>query len=160
MNKRLFAVLLTLAALLPATVHAATQGTEIGPRIGFSSNPDQFVLGGQLDIPEVAPNISFDPALELGFGDHVTLVQLDFNLHYNFTLQSSKWRPYVGAGVGVGFFNFDSEVGGESDTNFGGNIIVGAAVPTRRGNHFFTELKLGVGDLPDLKLVAGWNFPM
>jgi len=40
----------------------------------------------------------------------------------------------------------------------GGGLVIGAGVPTKSGNRFFTELKLGLGDVPSLKMVAGWNF--
>jgi opacity protein-like surface antigen len=159
MLRKLLAAL-TLAALLPAAAHAAS-ATSIGPRIGFSVDPDQLVLGGQLKVPEVAPKISFDPSLELGVGDDVTLLDLGFNLHYNFDLKDSRWTPYVGAGVSVVFIHFDNVPGDDSDTDIGGNIIVGAAVPTKGGNQFFAELKFGLGgNVPSLKMVAGWNFPM
>src|SRR5437867_7710516 len=70
MLKRLCFVGLLLS-LAPAAVFAAAV-TTAGPRVGFSIDPDQLIIGGQLEIGEVAPKISFDPNLDLGFGDHET----------------------------------------------------------------------------------------
>src|SRR5688572_13815850 len=80
-----------------------------GPRFGFSLDPDQLVLGGQVLIGEVAPNVTFDPNLELGFGDNVTVIGTSFDLHYHFALTNSEWRPYLGAGVGIHFFDQDRQ---------------------------------------------------
>jgi hypothetical protein len=151
-------ILCALCALLPAA--ALAQGameTGIGPRVGVSVNPDQLLLGGQMIVGEIAPNLTFDPSLELGFGDNVTSVAMNFDVHYHFVVQNSKWRPYAGGGIGVGFFDFDN---GGSETDVGANLVVGAGAPTKGGNRFFGELRIGLGDLADLKMVVGWNFKM
>jgi len=150
--------LCALCALLPAA--ALAQGsieTGIGPRVGVGIGPDQVVFGGQVIVGEIAPNLTFDPSLELGFGDDQTTVALNFDLHYHFAVSNSKWRPYAGAGLGVAFFNFD---GGGDETEVGANLVVGAGTPTKGGNRFFGELRIGVGDLPDLRMMVGWNFKM
>ena len=36
--------------------------------------------------------------------------------------------------------------------------LAGADVATKSGSRFFAELKLGFGDSPDMKAVAGWSF--
>src|SRR5262249_1622383 len=126
------------------------------------SGPDQIVFGGQMIIGEIAPSLTFDPNLELGFGDHATVISANMDLHYHFAIQGSPWRPYVGAGVGINFVEVDlpPPFDNTSDTEVGGNLIVGAGVPTSAGNRFFGELKLGIGDSPDLKLMAGWIFKL
>lgn len=151
-------ILCALFALLPAAALAQTSlETGIGPRVGVSINPDQLVFGGQAIIGEIAPNLTFDPNVELGFGDDVTTVALNFDVHYHFVVQNSKWRPYAGGGIGVAFYNFD---GGGDDSEVGANLVVGAGAPTKGGNRFFGELRIGLGDLPDLKMMVGWNFKM
>ena len=66
----------TLVVLPVSAVAATTHATMtravaagIGPRLGFSSSPDQFIAGGQVVIGEVAPNLTFDPNLEIGVGE-------------------------------------------------------------------------------------------
>lgn len=152
--------LLVVAALVafPATLHAAS----IGPRLGFSSDPDQIVFGGQLMFPEVAENLSFDPSVELGLGDDLTIFSINGDFHYHFDVSGSNWRPYAGAGATLSFISWDDDdfPGNRDDSELeaGGGIVIGAGVPTRGGDRFFGELKLGLGDVPDFKLMVGWNF--
>lgn len=153
---------LSLCALLPVTAFAQLR-TGIGPRVGFSVDPDQLLLGGQAIIGEIAPNLTFDPSIELGFGDDVTTVAINFDLHYHFDIENVTWRPYAGFGADILFADFDDDddiPGDDSDTGVGGGLIIGAGAPTSSGNRFFGELKFGLGDVPDLKIVVGWNFKM
>jgi hypothetical protein len=161
MLKRVVCVPIVAALVFLAAPAESASVTGIGPRFGFSLDPDQLVLGGQLLIGEVAPNMTFDPNLEFGFGDNVTVIGLGLDLHYHFKLTNSEWRPYLGAGVGIHFYDQDVQppASDNTSTEVGGNIILGVGVPTG-GSRFFTEMKLGVGDIPSLKMVAGWNFRM
>jgi hypothetical protein len=158
MIKKLF-VLCALVALVPVSALAATRiANTFGPRIGLSNNPDQVVFGGQLSLGEVAPDLSLSPNVEVGLGDHMSLIALNADLQYHFAVQGSSWKPYAGGGLSVNWFSFDDRIGGGSDTQAGVNFLVGAAVPTKTGSQFFSELRLGAGDIPDLKLMFGWNF--
>lgn len=176
MLKRLV-VMCAIAALLPGVALAATHKkskksssrshasagptvTWWGPRLGLSSSPDQFVIGGQLDFREVAPGLSVSPNLEFGMGDNVTWTAVNGDLKHHFVVQGATWRPYVGGGLSVNFWNYSSSFGDASGTEAGANLIFGAVVPTRSGSRFFTEARVGIGDIPDLKLMAGWNFRM
>lgn len=159
MLKRLLLVC-ALGATTAATAQAQAVVGGAGPRVGFSTGPDQIVFGGQLIIGEIAPQLTFDPSLEFGFGDNLTLISTNLDLHYHFVVQGSTWRPYAGGGVAIHFVQFDNPApfGDNSETDIGGSLIVGAGVPTQAGNRFFSELKLGLGDTPDLKIMVGWNF--
>ena len=131
----------------------------VGPRLGFSVDPDQAVLGGQMSV-SFARDWTFNPSLEFGFGDHETVTALNFDGEYHFRLQNSNWTPYLGAGLGVDFVHFDnSPFEDTSDTVTGLNIIIGTGVPTA-SQRLFTELRLGAGDadFPELKGIVGWNF--
>ena len=162
MLKRLLLVC-ALGALLPLAAQASgAVGNEYGFRAGFSTSPDQLVIGGQMSIGEVAPHLSFDPNIELGFGDNTTLIAFNLDMHYHFTLNNTSWRPYVGGGAGVNFIQYDVPpgVGGDNSvTKVAGAFIFGAGVPTKSGNRFFAELTFGLGDYaPDFKMLVGWNF--
>ena len=156
---RKLAFLLVLMTTLPMAAHAVTTES-YGPRVGLSIDPDQLVLGGQMTIGEVAPSLNFVPNIELGVGDHVTLVALNADMHYKLTLHDTDWKPYVGFGLGINFASVDrpAPFDDDSDTEIGGNFILGADVPTKSGSLFFSELKLGLGDIPSLKVLVGWNF--
>lgn len=153
--------LCALCALLPTAAFAAGTFSTFGPRVGFSTGPDQIVFGGQLQMMDVAPDIDLVPSLDFGFGDNTTTVSINGDLHYRFQLSGSKWSPYAGAGIGVHFYSFDhGNFEDNSVTRAGGSVVLGADVPTQSGNRFFSELKLGLGDSPDLKFLVGWNFKL
>jgi hypothetical protein len=149
--------------LVPAAAQAQSPvATGFGPRIGLSIDPDQVVLGGQLVVGELAPDVTFNPSLEFGFGDDVTVIALNIDGQYHFRIQGSAWRPYAGFGIGINFIEIDlpSPFNDISDTEAGANLIVGAGVPTQSGNRFFTEARFGIGDIPEFKLMAGWLFAL
>jgi len=159
MLRRLVLILVFGALSAVPVAHADAVIGGVGPRVGASINPDQLVFGGQLIIGEIAPDLTFDPNLEFGFGDHATVIAANFDAHYHFVISGSSWRPYAGAGLGINFIEIDRGFGNDaSDTEVGLNLIGGAGVPTSSGNRFFGELKLGLGDIPDLKIMVGWNF--
>jgi hypothetical protein len=160
MFRRIVLIVALGALLAPLSARAAAVLGGVGPRVGLSSDPDQLVIGGQAIIGEIAPDLTFDPNLEFGFGDHATVIAANFDLHYHFVVQGSAWRPYAGAGLGLNFIEVDHGFGNDSsDSEVGLNLIGGAGVPTQSGNRFFGELKLGLGDnIPELKVLVGWNF--
>lgn len=161
MSRRLLA--LTLALLLaPAAAHAAGSFQTWGPHIGFSTDPSQVVFGGQLQMGNVAPDIDFVPGVDLGVGDHITLVSLNGDFHYRFTISGATWQPYAGAGIALHFFSWDSGFPGRSasETQAGGSLLFGADVPTQTGSRFFVEGKVALGDGPSFKAMAGWHFKM
>ena len=166
MTRKLLRAVLVVAAL-PAAAFAQSRGTgpvatAWGPRVGFSSGPDQVLFGAQLDLGELAPDFTLTPNFEVGVGDHVTTLSLSGDVHYHFRVQNSPWRPYVGAGLTFIHSSFDNVVPGfnDSSTDLGATIIGGAIVPTQSGSRFFVEGHLGLGDVHDLKLLIGWNFKL
>lgn len=163
MVKRIWITLLFVAALPVAALAQSSGGTgpvatAWGPRFGFSSGPDQFLFGGQLDLGNLAPDLTLTPNVDIGIGDNATTISLNGDIHYHFRVQNSPWRPYVGGGIAFTHINVDVGPSDYSDTDVVANFIFGAIVPTQSGSRFFTELKLGLGDVHDFKLLIGWNF--
>jgi len=151
----------SLASAQTASTSHAQSGNEIGPRVGLSINPDQFVIGGQMNFPlENTHGLAVSPNLELGVGDNVTTIQFNGDLDYHFANQGPTWNPYIGAGLGIAFFDFNNDVGGGSNSEIGVNLIGGLRFHQHNGSHLFTELRVGLGDIPDAKVMVGWNFPM
>ena len=149
---------LALLAVLPA-LSLAGPFTAYGPQFGFSSGPDQFFVGGHLKWGGVAQQLDFVPGIDLGFGDNSTIVSLNGDFHYRLQTKTT-WRPYLGAGIGLHFRSRDNSGPSpdNSDTVAGGHFIAGADVLAKGGSRFFTELKLGFSDSPDMKVAAGFNF--
>jgi hypothetical protein len=66
----------------------------------------------------------------------------------------------VGGGLGVDFISSDApiRIRDDSSTEVGLNLVAGFNVPAGSGDHWFTELRFGVGDIPTLKIMGGYNF--
>ncbi|HDS02006.1 MAG TPA: hypothetical protein ENO22_13165 [candidate division Zixibacteria bacterium] len=133
-----------------------------GPRIGVTIDPDQFHFGGHADFGHFAKHIRLQPNLEIGFGDNLMLLAINFEGSYRFATNWDVWTPYIGAGPGINFYNFDDEGlpdgADDSETEFGFNILGGIEKGISNGDRFFLELKLGFADSPDIKITAGWTF--
>ena len=149
---------LALMAVLPVASSAGSF-TAFGPHLGFSQGPDQIVFGGHLQWGDIAPHLDFVPGVDLGFGDNATIVSVNGDFHYRLDTRT-QWQPYVGGGVGIHFVSFDNPGPGpdNSETQGGGHFIAGADVATKGSSRFFAELKLGFGDSPDFRALAGWSF--
>jgi hypothetical protein len=127
----------------------------IGPRIGLSIDPDQFFFGGHIDFGEAFPHVRFQPNIEIGIDDDVTLVQLDADFHYRFLESWDVWNPYLGGGIGWVHAAFDR---GRDDSDVQIHAVGGIEKYISRGK-FFIETKLGVVDeSPDWKFLVGWTF--
>jgi len=147
--------------LLAFTANAGTRPAGyygMGPRIGFTVNPDQFHFGGHIDFGELTTNLMMVPNLEIGIGDNLTTVAPSFELDYRFRSDWGVWSPYLGGSMGPIFYS--ARHGEGSDTQFGlyieGGIMKGFS--GRNSGYFFIEAKLGLADAPDAKFTIGWTF--
>ena len=119
-----------------------------GLQAGASVSPDQFVGGIHMGFG--AGKLLFVPSIDAGTGDDA--FTLAFNADGHYTLNpDSRLKPYVGAGLTLYDINPDGDAG--SSTEFGGMLIGGIHV-TRK---LFLEGKVGLGDVPDFKVMAGFQ---
>ena len=160
--------LLCLVLLTTSVVASTAFGQELGVRSyglrgGVNLNPDQFNFGAHIDAGRLASRVRFQPGLELGLGNGVTLVSTNFDAHYLFTAR--RVRPYAGGGLGINFIDVTSGIGRGGGLNIEPvlNLVAGAewGAP-RRGSRAFRryllEARVGMGDTPELKLVFGFSF--
>ena len=140
----LFAAL-TLGAL-PSS--AAAQGP--GVRAGVSVDPDQFYFGGHFETRPLVENLHFRPNVEVGFGNDVTSLGLNFEFAYKIPIDNSPWSLYAGGGPALNIYSFDNN----SSTEGGLNVLFGAE--TTQG--LFFEVKLGAMDSPDFKVGVGYTW--
>jgi len=151
----LFFVCVSLAAL-PSTAHADAAW---GVRFGVSSGPDQVLFGGHVETGYVAPSLLFVPSVTLGFGDNVTVLQGNADLHYMLPLEGSALSLYSGGGFGLAFTDYHSDViADNTSTNAGINVLFGVKAPPQNSGQFFVEARAGFIDLPDFELLAGFTF--
>lgn len=150
--KKILLALCGLVILGAAAQPAAAKGN-MGAYIGFATDPDDFMFGLRWTNPLGTEGLYLVPSAEVGFGD-ATMIAGNLDLHYRFK-SSSATKFYAGGGVTLNYFDFD----GGSDTEFGGSVLGGILLkPMKSGKQPFFEVKLGLGDVPDAKFIAGLNF--
>lgn len=114
---RLVVLITALTALAPALAAA-----EIGVRAGRSNDTHENFVGAELLVDLGALNLN--PNIEYSLADNVTAGSANLDLTVDI-LQLSAVRPYVGAGVGLAYFDPDL---GTSTTNVVGNLVGGIVV--------------------------------
>ena len=138
-----FALLLLLAA-------SPSSAQTIGARVGVSAEPDQFYFGGHVETPPLVDRLRFRPNLEIGLGNDLTVVGLNFEFAYHFA-DRNGWNLYGGGGPAL---NFIDREGGDGSAEGGFNVLVG--VQHERG--LFVEVKAGAIDSPNFKAGVGYVF--
>ena len=144
------------AALLLVTTGHAEAHTSAGLHGGFSSSPDQFVIGPHLNLSAVGEDLYVVPSGEIGFGDNVLTLAFNGDLQYRFVVHRSKVRPYAGGGMTMFFFDPDGP--GGSSTNLGVNLLGGIFFGEMNRRPMFLDFKVGLtNEVPDWKLQFGFN---
>ena len=126
---------------------SATAQEAIGLRVGVSADPDQFIFGGHLETAPLLERLVFRPSAEIGVGDDLVVIGLNFEFAFKIDLDRQGWSPYVGAGPAINIIIIDRSSDGRGrgadDTNVEGgfNILIGV----EHEGGLFTELKFIVG---------------
>ena len=130
----------------------------VGVRVGVSADPDQFLFGGHLETAPLLERLVFRPNAEIGVGDDLVVIGLNFEFAFKIDLDDQGWTPYLGAGPAINIIdrNDDRRRRGDDDTDVEGgfNILIGV----EHAGGLFTELKVGALDSPDLKFIVGYTF--
>ena len=155
--RHLVVVLALIALAVPAS--AQEMGFRgLGPRVGVTSDPDQVLGGMQFNFGEFVPHLRFQPNFEFATGDDYDIFSVTAPVHYRFTVQANV-VPYAGGGLTLAYVNVDLPHG-DSDSEFeiAAKAIGGVEWPLSNGNAFFLELNVGIGDIQDVAVLAGWMF--
>ena len=146
------AVLLLGCLAWASNAHAQLPSdVQYGVRVGVSGDPGQFVIGGHIETNPLIKRLTFRPNVEVGFGDSMTLVAVNFEFAYHFDNPKHPWWIYVGAGPAAVWSHVDN-----SDSDFGGGFNFFVGVQHKKG--LFAEVKLGAGDSPTAKFMVGYAF--
>lgn len=154
-----------LLSPLPAAAEMGLRGW--GPRVGLAGDPDQVILGAHFDVGDVAPKLRLVPNVQLGIGDDATVLEGTLPLHYVFGKTDAGFSPYAGGGLAVAWIDVDRDGGGppgpgdefdDSDVELGAKLTGGLEWSLGGRSRFLLELNLGIGDLHDFQVVAGWTF--
>lgn len=158
------------AVLIAAAATARAGGLAYGGwgvRGGFSSDPDQFVVGMHIDLGEPAQNLHVVPNADIGFGDNFTIVTVNPDVTYDLPIEGAG-TVYFGGSIGLVYWNWDYSApfvpgyaGPGPDTDgfdLGVAGIAGYRFPLE-GNPLAVDLKIGITDeYPDLKLMLVYTF--
>ena len=127
-----------------------------GPRVGVAVDPDQFVIGGHIDMGEAIAHLRLQPNLELGFGEDVTNIEINAPLHFRFSEPIDVWSPYAGLELGYSIAFVEDA---KDNADLGVKVVGGFERHLGDGNKFFLEGKLGLSDeTADWKFLVGWTF--
>ena len=95
--------------------------------IGFTSDPDTFLLGFELPV-QVAHEVEIGPLLQLGVADNHTIVAPTLNARYVFDLPSwgvweqrptlRRFHPMVFGGLGFAYIDQDTSSENRDGTGF------------------------------------------
>ena len=159
---------LCLTALLLSIVGGSALAQELdvrsyGLRGGINMNPDQLNFGGHVDAGRFGNRVRLQPSVDVGIGNGLFLASTNFDAHYLFTAR--KFRPYAGGGIGVNFLDVNNGIGRndgldiEPVLNLVGGVEWGASgARSQAFRRYLLEARVGMGDTPELKLIAGFNF--
>ena len=160
MKVRSALVIMALALVCFPVASAAQQ--QVGIRLGLSGDPDQFVFGGHLETSPLVDRLVFRPTGEIGLGDNLVAIALNFEFAYKIAIDDQPWTPYLGGGPAMNIFIHDDDDDGhgrgrngdDTDIEGGFNIMVGI----EHEGGLFTEFKIGALDSPDWKFLVGYSF--
>jgi hypothetical protein len=154
MSRRWWWVLVVVAAFGGA-VPAYAQPRP-GVRAGVSGSPGQFVFGGHVETAPLIEHVTFRPNIEIGVGDNVTLIAINFEFAYWIPIQKQPWSVYLGGGPAAVIQSFRGERAGHGDSGVGGGFNVLVGLQHKEG--LFTEVKVGAMDSPSVKFTVGYVF--
>jgi hypothetical protein len=149
--------LLAAIALLSPVTAFADSGFGFhgwGIRGGLSVDPDQFFVGGHIDLGEFAENVQFIPNVTAGFGDHLTIISINPDVSYSFPVEDIG-ALYVGGLFAFQWIDYESHYL-DTDTEVGLHAIAGLELDAAP---VFFELNVGIDDTPDLKVAVGYAMP-
>ncbi len=154
LSKSVFAgtITLILFVLIPSF---AVAGGLIGPRAGYDFDSDNFVLGVEAELGRAFQSFRFAPSLDFELGDNtVTAINSDFRL-YLFRLPETGLHFYGSVGPTL---LLASSGQGDNNTEIGLSLVAGMKVPMRGQKRYNLELRFGIGDIPELKVMLGILF--
>jgi hypothetical protein len=141
--------LVVFAMCLGGAEIARAQPLSVGIRAGASVDPDQFYFGGHVETGPIVDRIHFRPNVEIGVGNHATVIALNFELAYHFR-SNRPWHAYALGGPALNIVDVNDDTGAH------GGFNLGLGLEHRQG--LFGEIKVGLIDSPDFKIGIGYRF--
>jgi hypothetical protein len=149
------AMVIALGALcmLSSDAHAQivkSPQSQVGFLGGASIDPEQVFVGVFWQTPPLGNRFHIRPGIDGGFGNDVRLATINIDFIARFPIGASGWHFIQGGGPVIVLTTFDDFEG--TDTSAGGSYIIGFA----HDSGFFGEFRIGGGNVPSLKMGAGF----
>lgn len=142
------ATLVGLAALVALATPAAAE-IDGDVRIGYYTDAEEPMIGGGI-LTHLDDRWYFNPNGEYVLVDNGDLLTINADFHYDFPL-NDRWNWWLGAGPALILADPDP---GDSDTDLGANLLVGAGATQGRVRPF-VQGKVVVAD--DSEFVVGFG---
>ena len=151
---------LTVAAGVLVSSPAAAQAqpqisrssqSSVGFQGGVSIDPEQVFVGVFWESPRIGGRFSLRPGIDGGFGNDIRLATFNIDFIARFAIGNSGWNFVQGGGPTIVIVKdplFDS-----TETTAGGSYIIGFS----HDGGFFGEFRIGGGNVPNLKMGAGYQ---
>jgi hypothetical protein len=144
----LLAMLLTIAAASEALAQPA-----VGFTGGGSIDPEQVYVGVFFQTPDIGGRFRLRTGLDGGFGEGLRLGTINIDFVYLLPLGNGPWKFLTGGGPTIVLIRAaDEEFDTGTEVTAGGSWLLGFA----HDDGFFTEFRIGGGNVPNLKFGAGW----
>lgn len=136
----------------------------LGPRVGVSIDPGQFIFGAQADFGDPFPHGTLlFPVIEVAMGENRTLTYIGADLLLKATRTWGRWNPYLGGELAF-IIDYRGLPAGDdaTDTSFGLLALIGMEKGLGPDNRFTVEMKFDLSnrldDTPDFKLITSLTF--
>ncbi len=127
--KKLIAVILILASSV-VSAKAYEGRPTLGLGIGFTVDPETFLIGGKFDFP-LTYGFSLGPLVQIGLSDDEQLYGFSGNIKYTISIpEAPKVLPSLEAGAGV----LVSDQNDDTETSF--LIVLGGGLDYMITDHF------------------------
>ncbi len=174
--KKSIALIALLASAGLAQAEIGYQG--IGARAGFRfGGPDQVVGGLHANLGELTDGLRLQPMVDIGFGDHLTLITINPDLLYflDGVALGEGMDFYVGGGLAIVYAKLDLDDSGcnllpepfrsgcedafeASTTDVGLNLICGVEKEVGNGNGLMGEFRVTIEDGTFFQVTGGYIF--
>lgn len=125
-----------------------------GLRLGFGIEPEQIVVGSQVSVGSLGP-VRVVPSLDVGFGDNMTIFAINTDFYIRMLIPDIELFIYGGVGPTIIYIS-PSE--GDSDWRAGLSVVLGSRLPTGTDRQYNVECRMGIGKLPDLRIMVSMLF--
>ena len=127
--------------------------SSIGFMGGGSVDPEQAFVGVFWQSPDIGGRFRIRPGIDGGFGDGLRLATINVDFVYLIPLGQGPWKFVTGGGPTIVLTRLaDDGLDRGTEVSGGGGYLFGFS----HDNGFFTEFRVGGGNVPNLKFGAGW----